>query len=299
MTRGWNKRFFTVENDALTWRQNEKSPDVPRSIPLTEITQAYKLKTRDKSFRARIIVRSTRKTLCLKASSDKDCERWVKALQMQLDLRDGGTAAGPEGVKNRRKLSSSGSDIYENLMKFADKSLSDLSQIKKRHEREERERAAASPSTSKRTDDTKKLPSPGQHSEKHGRSRSPVLETEGTDRFESLSHDDSRSETDFLSPTPTTNLHGDRRESRDGDTRSIPRSGVVVNDSSPKRQRQCAAFRESIISRVTTNEEGLENDSNALSFFDDGFRKRIKRYEEVTESPVVTIVGDLEVYDFE
>eukprot|EP00586_Coscinodiscus_wailesii_P017198 CAMPEP_0172517568 /NCGR_PEP_ID=MMETSP1066-20121228/286133_1 /TAXON_ID=671091 /ORGANISM="Coscinodiscus wailesii, Strain CCMP2513" /LENGTH=91 /DNA_ID=CAMNT_0013299633 /DNA_START=114 /DNA_END=386 /DNA_ORIENTATION=- len=63
-TKGWNRRFFTVENELLTWRKKEQSPEPPKCLPINTIIQVYKLRTFKKG--PRIVIKTCTKLFCLK-----------------------------------------------------------------------------------------------------------------------------------------------------------------------------------------------------------------------------------------
>ena len=102
----WNRRFVIIQNNALSWKHTEES-EITGSINLNDI-QEFKMinyektqKTREKS--RSFVLKTRNRALCLMASNQSDCEKWVRVIQMQLDLNSGGTSSGPSGKKNRRK----------------------------------------------------------------------------------------------------------------------------------------------------------------------------------------------------
>jgi len=105
----WNARWVTVQNDRIFWRHS-KHIEVAGLIELEHVTSVYRLNvlgnTHDK--RHIFVIRSRKRTLCLMTETESECEKWVRAIQMQLDLRRGGTSSGPPGVKNRRKSNGGG-----------------------------------------------------------------------------------------------------------------------------------------------------------------------------------------------
>ena len=102
----WNKRFVIIQNNALSWKHSEDS-EITGSINLNEI-QELRLINYDKYQKNReqpksFVLKTSKRALCLMASSQSDCEKWVRVIQMQLDLNSGGTSSGPSGKKNRRR----------------------------------------------------------------------------------------------------------------------------------------------------------------------------------------------------
>jgi len=114
-----------LSNDALEW-YHSKDGEVRGCIKLDDVEKVYKLKslgnTKYTSSSARgnanknnatvLIVKTTERNLCLAAKSREDCDRWHRAVLMQLDLREGGTVSGPRGTRNRRR-SNGGGDKYK------------------------------------------------------------------------------------------------------------------------------------------------------------------------------------------
>lgn len=110
----WNKRWVKIQDDAIQWRHSKDQAPAAGEIKLEDVDAVYKLNALKKksSNNTVLIVKSKRRNLCLMARSSEDCERWVRAIQMQLDLRDGGTVSGPKCARNRR-LSNGGGDKYK------------------------------------------------------------------------------------------------------------------------------------------------------------------------------------------
>ena len=114
LTSRWNKRWIMLTNDALEWRHSTHG-DARGRIKLDDIEKIYKLKslsnktkhgsTISNAAKKRrgsssnnatiLIVKTKERNLCLSAQSGEDCDRWYRAIQMQLDLREGGTVSGP------------------------------------------------------------------------------------------------------------------------------------------------------------------------------------------------------------
>jgi len=49
------------------------------------------------------LVKARERTLYLRSERAPDADRWVRMIQMQVDLRNGGTSQGPKCEKVRRK----------------------------------------------------------------------------------------------------------------------------------------------------------------------------------------------------
>lgn len=119
LTTQWNKRWVTVQDDSIQWRHSKSEVPAAGRIKLEDVDMVYKLNALKPSnrFNGRrnstiLIVKSKKRNLCLMARSSEDCDRWVRAIQMQLDLRDGGTVSGPKCRRNRRS-SNGGGDKYK------------------------------------------------------------------------------------------------------------------------------------------------------------------------------------------
>ena len=122
----WNKRWIMLTNDALEWRHSQHG-DARGRIKLDDVEKIYKLKAKHGSTKSNaakkrrrsssnnakiLIVKTKERNLCLAAQNSDDCDRWYRAIQMQLDLREGGTVSGPRGTRNRRQ-SNGGGDKYK------------------------------------------------------------------------------------------------------------------------------------------------------------------------------------------
>ena len=109
----WNKRWFSIESGCLVWylgkRRSSKTSFPSGSIPLDDIQQVYKLNTVTEKEEHVVIIKARKQSLCLASKRDGDCDKWVRMIQMQLDLMSGGTVSGPKSSKNRR-LSNGGGD---------------------------------------------------------------------------------------------------------------------------------------------------------------------------------------------
>lgn len=135
----WDKRWVVIQNDSISWRHS-KTSEVAGSIDLSRVDKIYKirsLKKKEKGGRDKknnrhdnpdriFVLNSRQRTLCLKTRKEEGCDKWVRSIQLQLDLRNGGTFSGPKNEKNGRK-STEGRDKYERMIRSLDKSLQNLS----------------------------------------------------------------------------------------------------------------------------------------------------------------------------
>ena len=127
LSSNWNKRWIVLSSDALEWR-HAKDSEASGSIKLGDVEKVYKLNSlrntaakgsaKTASNDTVLIVKTAERNLCLAARSSEECDRWFRAIQMQLDLREGGTVSGPRprrlaavSARNRR-LSNGGGDKY-------------------------------------------------------------------------------------------------------------------------------------------------------------------------------------------
>ena len=116
----WDKRWVLIQNEAISWRHSKKS-EVAGSIELSNIESIHKVKslkcqenkgpTKQGNEKADVrvfVLKSKKRTLCLMTGKGENCDKWVRAIQLQLDLRNGGTFSGPKNEKNQRKKTGSG-----------------------------------------------------------------------------------------------------------------------------------------------------------------------------------------------
>jgi hypothetical protein len=116
----WNQRWVSVQNDRILWRHS-KDIELAGIVELQHVESVYKVEILEdvSSNKGRIfVVKSRKKTICFMAPSESECDRWVRCIQLQLDLRNGGTALGPPTVKNRRK-SNGGGDHFEVIISLS------------------------------------------------------------------------------------------------------------------------------------------------------------------------------------
>ena len=109
----WNQRWVSVQNDKILWKHS-KDIELAGIVELQHVESVYKVEILDASpNKGRVfVIKSRKKTICFMALSESECERWVRSIQLQLDLRNGGTVQGPPTAKNRRK-SNGGDDHFE------------------------------------------------------------------------------------------------------------------------------------------------------------------------------------------
>ena len=102
----WNKRYVIIQNNALSWK-HAKEAEIAGSIDIDKIQKVKMInneKIQKKGDHSRsFVVKTSHRTLCLMANNQSECEKWVRVIQMQLDLKSGGTSSGPSGKKNRRR----------------------------------------------------------------------------------------------------------------------------------------------------------------------------------------------------
>lgn len=112
----WNKRYVVIQNNALSWKHAKES-EIAGSIDLDNVQNVkmiYNERIQKKGEQPRsFVVKTSNRTLCLMANNQSDCEKWVRLIQMQLDLNSGGTSSGPGGKKNRRKNNGAQGDKFE------------------------------------------------------------------------------------------------------------------------------------------------------------------------------------------
>lgn len=124
-TPNWNKRWVVIQNDSLSWRHS-KSSEVAGSIDLRHVESIHKVQCLKKKRSVpwndkkedvdRIfVIKSKKRALCLMTiGSHEGCDKWIRALELQLNLMNGGTFSGPRNEKNRRKSNGLGDkDKYD------------------------------------------------------------------------------------------------------------------------------------------------------------------------------------------
>ena len=118
----WNNRYFTIENFCLKWRSGPEKIE-SGSIPLSHISEVRSFESGGKGAHRYVsnkamhmhshqphgilmiymyvwtslfsfIVDSKERSLLLRAESESDKIRWIKALEMQIDLSKGGDGDG-------------------------------------------------------------------------------------------------------------------------------------------------------------------------------------------------------------
>lgn len=98
----WSSRWCMIQNQAICWRHSKDS-ECAGSIDLELITSVHKVETLQKKRKNRnlrvdedeihndeskmFVVKSKKRVLCLLAKSARDCDRWVRGLQFQLDKK--------------------------------------------------------------------------------------------------------------------------------------------------------------------------------------------------------------------
>jgi len=132
----WGKRWIVIQNESISWRHSKNS-EVAGSIDIEHISSVYKVKDlREKrenknnggpldSIRGpgqerMFVVKSRKRVLCLMAQTSQDCDRFVRGIQLQLDLK---------GWEDKLCQKSSRTDKYDNMLKILDRRLSALPEI--------------------------------------------------------------------------------------------------------------------------------------------------------------------------
>lgn len=115
-TTKWDKRWVVIQNGSISWKHSSQESQMKKSIPLIQVQDVYKieaLKRKSSKDSGKIfVVKSKKRNLCLKATTKEECDKWVRAIRLQLDLICGGTFAGPQSIKNQRKRNGGG-DKYD------------------------------------------------------------------------------------------------------------------------------------------------------------------------------------------
>ena len=119
----WNKRWFLIESGCLSWYHRKKGSVDKKIFPsgcirLDDILRVYKIaKVTEKELNV-FVVKSKKRSLCLSTKTSGDCDKWVKAIQMQMDLRSGGTVSGPKSAKNSRVSNGGGDNLDVSSINF-------------------------------------------------------------------------------------------------------------------------------------------------------------------------------------
>lgn len=124
----WTRRHFSVEDFCLKWRG---SPDARESgsIPLSVISAVRNFESGTKGAFS-FIVESDRRTLLLRTDSAGEKDKWIRALEMQIDLVKGGSG---EGIITRgeRATSEKKPKTDTSLTTTIDKNLVLLNEVEK------------------------------------------------------------------------------------------------------------------------------------------------------------------------
>lgn len=119
----WDKRWMTIENGALNWRQ-EKADCTAGCLALDSSSSVYTVKlSRSNPLRLAnsnsiFMVKSKKRNLRLKARSREDCDRWVRVIQMQIDLQAGRAASRNPSPKKRHLKNSCDTNKFEVSMLY-------------------------------------------------------------------------------------------------------------------------------------------------------------------------------------
>lgn len=120
----WNRRYFTIEGDYLCWRHANDRSKPSGSVKISDIKGIKTIKQNKCAF----VVKAGERTLYLRSETAGDADRWVRSIQMQVDLRTGGTSQGPKGEKNQRR-SNGGMDKFDHMIREVEKSLEVLEKL--------------------------------------------------------------------------------------------------------------------------------------------------------------------------
>mmetsp|Transcript_6424 Transcript_6424/g.18116 ORF Transcript_6424/g.18116 Transcript_6424/m.18116 type:complete len:578 (-) Transcript_6424:1704-3437(-) len=128
VTPAWNKRWFTIDNDALNWYKSKSSETPSGQIPLLSITKVAKFEkgqTGANSF----IIKAKSRSLLLRAATPGEVNKWVGGVNLQIDLRKGGTIQGPPCKKNQRKVKKTGNN-FDVMLASVQRTLEELEGMK-------------------------------------------------------------------------------------------------------------------------------------------------------------------------
>jgi len=130
----WNSRFFTIQEGHLVWFHGEGVHfEKSGNICLTDISKVSKIRDQENpKASCNFFIKSKKRSLFLRTEQVSDCDRWVRVLQMQIDLQTGGTSSGPVSTKNYRKSNGSG-DKYAHMLNKINITMQTLEDIE-RHE---------------------------------------------------------------------------------------------------------------------------------------------------------------------
>lgn len=115
----WNKRWFTVEDDHLNWYKAKGQPSPSGRIPLLSITRIKRLPAGESGMHS-FSIKSTERSLLLRAQTPGEAGKWVSGVELQINLRRGGTFLGPPTRKNAKKVIKSGDNLDVMLTKVND-----------------------------------------------------------------------------------------------------------------------------------------------------------------------------------
>lgn len=108
----WSKRWFSIEGRNLKWYRASNSEAASGSIDLRNITGAFRFEAGGKGVFSFAVYCSER-SLLLRASNVAEMKMWLRAIQMQADLANGGNGTGilcksnqADGVRSQKKLRS-------------------------------------------------------------------------------------------------------------------------------------------------------------------------------------------------
>jgi hypothetical protein len=124
----WNKRWCTIEGTYFKWYSSNDSIECSGTISLKSVTCVKKYKHSTDGTFTFVITCPTRQMI-LRASSEAEMEKWMRALVFQADLARGGNGTSILGsvISKSKSKTSSSSSLEDNLAKVM-KQLNDLEQ---------------------------------------------------------------------------------------------------------------------------------------------------------------------------
>jgi hypothetical protein len=110
----WARHWFSVEDAALWWFKTPDSIDCGGRIAIKDILSVRKFEGGSLGSHS-LIVTTQDRTMLLKADTQSDVQRWIRALTLQIDLVNGGTSQGPWRRRLTDSMSSTGERTSDEL----------------------------------------------------------------------------------------------------------------------------------------------------------------------------------------
>jgi len=98
----WNRRYFKVQSGNLSWARTSTQNPPSGVIPLLTITKLKLFEKGDQGTHSFVLACDERSML-LRGDTATEVDKWVRGLQLQMDLLRGGSAQGPPCSKNQGK----------------------------------------------------------------------------------------------------------------------------------------------------------------------------------------------------